>query len=106
MIADSGASRSRHRVLENRLPFWECEVRRDQHAAASVALRQNREQHLHFLPGLLDITRIVDDEGFVVREFFDGPVEPKLLPGRVPEADASSRLARGEDARGPYPGQG
>jgi hypothetical protein len=32
--------------------------------------------------GLRDITRIVDDEGFVVREFFDGPVEPQLLPGQ------------------------
>ncbi len=50
------------RVFKDALPFREDEVAGQQHAAAFVAMGQQREQYFHLLAALLHIAQVIDDQ--------------------------------------------
>jgi hypothetical protein len=52
--------RRRHRVLEYPVPLGENEVRGDDDGPPLVAFRQEGEQNLRLIPGLLDIADVID----------------------------------------------
>ena len=64
-----------HRVFEDLFPFREREVAGEHDASALVPLRQQREQHLHFLSRLLDVPEVVQDQDVEFRQAFDRPWE-------------------------------
>ena len=51
-----------HRIFEDAFPLTEHQIARNEDGAALVALRQQREEHLHFFTGLLGVAEIVDGE--------------------------------------------
>src|SRR6266852_2291227 len=53
-----------HGVFEDLVPFGEDQVGGNDYAAAFVAFGQQRKEHLHFLPALLDVTQVVEDQHF------------------------------------------
>ena len=64
--------RRRHWILKNLLPLGKRQVAADQETAAFVALGQQREQHFHLVPALLDIAQVVDkyDNDIWYTDFF------------------------------------
>jgi len=51
-----------HRVLEDPVPLREDQVRRQNDAAPLVTLSQQREEHLHFVPVVLHIADVVQNQ--------------------------------------------
>jgi len=49
-------------ILKDLIPFREDQIGGDDHAAAFVPLGQKGEQHLHFLPALLDVSQVIQDD--------------------------------------------
>ncbi len=62
--------RSGHRVLEDALPLGEGQVAGDHDAAAFLALGQQREEHLHVVAAVLNISDVVEDERIVTGDAF------------------------------------
>ena len=56
---------SGHLVFEDLVPLGEDQIGTDHDAATFVAFGQEGEEHLHFLPVLLDVADIVEDDDFV-----------------------------------------
>lgn len=64
--------------LEDAFPLGKRQVTGEEHTAAFITLGQQREQHLHFLPGLLDIAQIIDDQHFVASQFLQNPRQAQI----------------------------
>jgi len=54
-----------HGIFEDGLPLGEWEVAGNHQAAPLIAVGKEGEEYLHLLPILLDVTDVVDDEGFI-----------------------------------------
>src|SRR5678815_983777 len=67
-----------HRVFEDPFPFGERQIAGNEHAAALVAFRQEREQNFHLFTALLYVTEIVDDQSFKVRQLLDEPAQLEI----------------------------
>ena len=68
-------SSSGHRVLEDLVPLRENQVAGDHHAPTLVPLRQEGEEHLDFLPALLHVSDVVDDDDVEMVEPFQRALE-------------------------------
>jgi hypothetical protein len=64
--------RCRHGVLEDAIPLREDEVARDDHAAPFVALGEEGEEDLHLIAVLLHVADVVDNDGVILRQPFEG----------------------------------
>ena len=51
-----------HGIFEDGVPFRKRQVASNQDAAALVAMGQQGKEHFHFLPGVLDIADVVEDQ--------------------------------------------
>jgi len=65
-----GCSRG-HRVLEDPFPLRERKIAGQQYAAAFVSLRQQGEQHFHFLSTLLDVAHLIDYQAVMAAQLLD-----------------------------------
>ena len=59
-----------HLVFEDLVPLREDQIGTDHDGAALVAFGQEGEEHLHFLPVLLDVADVVEDDDLVAVQFF------------------------------------
>ena len=100
--------RGGHGILEDPLPLREHQVRGDQHASMLVAMRQQGKQHLHFLPTLLDVAQIVDQQRIVLVQFLQLALEPELGLGDQQPLNQHGTRAEGdrEAAMNQFVGQG
>lgn len=71
-----------HRVLEDPVPFREHEVGCDDHALAFVTFGQQRKEHFHFVPVVLDVTDVVEDQTFEAIELGKFLRQPQIALGR------------------------
>lgn len=60
-----------HRILENLFPFAKGQVAGQHHAAAFISFGQQREEHLHFLAILLDVSQIINNQRVKLRKLLD-----------------------------------
>ncbi len=89
--------RGGHRVFEDRRPLRERQVAGQHHAAALVAFRQEREEHLHLLAAPLHVAEVVDDRGLEARQFLQEPFELEIPLGG--EQFLHQQAARREEHR-------
>jgi hypothetical protein len=59
-----------HGVLKDGFPFGKGQIGGDHNAAAFVAVVQESEENFHFLPALLDISEVIDNNRIKTPEIF------------------------------------
>ncbi len=83
-----------HRILEDPVPLAEHEVAGDDHGATLVALGEKREQGLHLVAVLLDVSEVVTNDGVEAVEDGELGFEAKVALGG--EQTLNERERRGE----------
>lgn len=65
----------RHRILENLVPLGKRKIAADSYAPPLIARRQKREQHFHLLPGLLHVSKVIEDDYLVAIKLLQQIIE-------------------------------
>ena len=71
-----------HGILEDRFPLGKRKIRRDQHVASLITFGQEGKENVHFVPVLVDIADIVDDQSSVAGEPFQHPGQLEVPLGQ------------------------